>query len=152
TEEADGLVRTFNELRSELISTLFFLLGSHDDAQDAAQETFLKCWRARSDLAKIRNVRAWIFRIGLNTARDLQRSAWRRRARPLTVFQFVTPDLETSPSDALEQRELQERLHHALKGLRRVEQEVFLLRQNGGLTYEEIGAMRRTPVGTIKTQ
>ena len=74
----------FNELRDELVSTLMFLLGSRDDAQDAAQEAFLKCWKARAGLADIQNLRAWIFRVGLNTAKDMQRSsAWNRRAKPL---------------------------------------------------------------------
>src|SRR3982750_2368455 len=80
---AEAFVRAFNEVRAELVSTLYFLLGSHDDAQDAAQDAFLKCWRSRDSLAEVRNARAWIFRVGLNAAKDLQRSAWRRRARPL---------------------------------------------------------------------
>ena len=36
--------------------------------------------------------------------------------------------------------------------LREEEKEVFLLRQNGDLTYEQIAEMRRCPVGTVKTQ
>src|SRR5947209_7253230 len=77
------LLRAFNELRDELVSTLWFVLGNREDAQDAAQEAFLKCWRARAGLGKVHNLRAWIFRVGLNAARDVRRSAWRRRARPL---------------------------------------------------------------------
>src|SRR5438094_9600577 len=79
----DLLLRAFNDLRDELVSTLWFLLGNQEDAQDAAQEAFLKCWRARGKLAEVRNLRAWIFRIGLNAAKDLRRSAWHRRAKPL---------------------------------------------------------------------
>ena len=40
----------------------------------------------------------------------------------------------------------------ALMSLRPEEKEVFLLRQNGELTYEQIAAMRERPVGTVKTQ
>src|SRR5438093_13735959 len=79
----DDFVRAFNGMRTELVSTLFFVLGNHDDAQDAAQDAFLKCWRTRSSLTDVKNIRAWIFRVGLNAAKDLQRNAWRRRARPL---------------------------------------------------------------------
>src|SRR5437660_7515055 len=65
--EASGaaFVRAFNEVRAELVSTLFFVLGNQDDAQDAAQDAFLKCWRARDTLGDVRNMRAWIFRVGL---------------------------------------------------------------------------------------
>src|ERR671939_401373 len=77
----DDFVRAVNEVRAELVSTLYFVLGNHEDAQDAAQDAFLKCWRTRASLAEVRNVRAWIFRVGLNAAKDLQRSAWRRRAK-----------------------------------------------------------------------
>ena len=41
----DDFVRAFNGMRTELVSTLFFVLGNHDDAQDVAQDVFLKCWR-----------------------------------------------------------------------------------------------------------
>src|SRR4051794_15749121 len=78
-------VRAFNDVRAELVSTLFFVLGNHDDAQDAAQDAFLKCWRASGSWREVRNVRAWIFRVGLNAAKDLQRNAWRRKARPLNA-------------------------------------------------------------------
>ncbi len=55
------LIRSFNEIRDELISTLMFLLGNRDDAQDAAQEAFLKCWRARENFPEIHNLRAGFF-------------------------------------------------------------------------------------------
>src|SRR5437870_3727287 len=82
-DSAEAFVSAFNEVRAELVSTLFFLLGNHDDAQDAAQDAFLKCWRTQKSLLEVRNMRAWIFRVGLNAAKDLQRNAWRRRAKPL---------------------------------------------------------------------
>src|SRR5436190_14060706 len=78
-----AFVCAFNEVRAELVSTLFFVLGNQEDAQDAAQDAFMKCWRTKSTLGEVRNVRAWIFRVGLNAAKDLQRSAWRRRAKPM---------------------------------------------------------------------
>src|SRR5712692_8122791 len=75
----DALLRAFNELRDELVSTLWFVLGHKEDAQDAAQEAFLRCWRTKETLPEVRNLRAWIFRVGLNVAKDLRRSAWRRK-------------------------------------------------------------------------
>ncbi len=148
----EEFVRAFNEVRGELVSTLLFLLGNHEDAQDAAQDAFLKCWRTRAGLGEVRNLRAWIFRVGLNAAKDLQRSAWRRRIRPLNVSGDAGPAIDVSPADCLEEQEKLDRLRAALAELRPEEKAIFLLRQNGDLTYEEIAELRNSPVGTVKTQ
>ena len=148
----EAFVRAFNAVRAELVSTLFFVLGNHDDAQDVAQDAFLKCWRTRTSLAEVQNMRAWIFRVGLNAAKDLQRNAWRRRARPLAAAAGSDHETQPSAADTLEDKEALERLRQALMTLRPEEKAVFLLRQNGDLTYEEIADLRRSPVGTVKTQ
>src|SRR5262245_44550646 len=149
------LVSVFAGLRDELISTLWFVVGNRDDALDAAQEAFLKCWRARDNLADVVNLRAWIFRVGMNAARDMKRSAWRRKARPLggegEDAMYVDMASPAPVEGAMHAEELH-RLRGALVHLRDDEKEVFLLRQNGGLTYEQIADMRSTPIGTVKTQ
>jgi RNA polymerase sigma-70 factor, ECF subfamily len=151
TEE--DFLRAFNGMRTELVSTLYFVLGNQDDAQDVAQEVFIKCWRTRDGLTDIKNLRAWVFRIGLNAAKDLQRNAWRRRNKPFgDAPPPEVPGRMPTPSEAMENKEVLDRVKKALHQLRPEEKEVFLLRQNGELTYEEIAAMRRTPVGTVKTQ
>lgn len=152
SSSADLLLRSFNELRDELVSTLWFLLGNPEDAQDAAQEAFLRCWRAQDDLPGIQNLRAWIFRVGLNVAKDVQRSAWRRRSRPLLGAEIMPIVENTAPTQELENQETLHRLRQALLHLRPEEKEVFLLRQNGELTYEQIAEQRNRPVGTVKTQ
>lgn len=146
------LLRTFTDLRDELVSTLCFLLGNAEDAQDVAQETFLRCWRTQEGLPDVQNLRAWIFRVGLNAAKDLQRSAWRRRVKPLLGADTMPMVGEASPLSGLEDQETLLRLRAALLKLRPEEKEVFLLRQNGELTYEQIAEMQGRPVGTIKTQ
>lgn len=148
----EAFVGAFNEIRAELVSTLFFVLGNQEDAQDAAQDAFLKCWRTRQTLNEVRNVRAWIFRVGLNAAKDLQRSAWRKRAKPLNPEVTADKVCEPSPADVVEEKESLENLRQALLELRPEEKAVFLLRQNGDLTYEEIAELRHLPVGTVKTQ
>jgi RNA polymerase sigma-70 factor, ECF subfamily len=148
----ESLLLTFSELRDELVSTLMFLLGNRDDAQDAAQEAFLKCWRSRESIADVQNLRAWIFRVGLNAAKDFQRSAWNRRAKPFMGEESMLAGRENSPGQTLEEKENLERLRRAILDLRQEEKEVFLLRQNGGLTYEQIAEVRNSPVGTVKTQ
>lgn len=146
------LLRAFNDLRDELLSTLMYLLGNREDAHDAAQETFIKCWRTLDGLDAIQNLRAWIFRVALNTAKDMQRSAWRRRAKPLLEEAVMQANQAALPEEEIETRETVQRLRAAIQTLRREEQEVFLLRQNGDLTYEQIAEIRHLPVGTVKTQ
>jgi RNA polymerase sigma-70 factor (ECF subfamily) len=149
---SEQLVRAFNDYRDELVSTLWFVLGNRDDAQDAAQEAFLKCWRAQASLSEVRDLKAWIFRVGLNTAKDLQRSAWHRRARHLSGDEAMLTGKEVTPDETLANAEQLQRLRRAILDLRQEEKEVFLLRQNGDLTYEQIAEMRHSPVGTVKTQ
>jgi len=149
---AELLVRTFNDLRDELLSTLLYVLGNREDAQDAAQDAFVKCWNAREQLGQVLNLRAWIFRVCFNTAKDMQRSAWHRRAKPLRGEEYTMPGKESVPGQSLEHKDLLERLRHAIKDLRQEEREIFLLRQNGDLTFQEIAELRRSPIGTVKTQ
>jgi RNA polymerase sigma-70 factor (ECF subfamily) len=146
------LVRTFNALRDELVSTLMFLLGNRDDAQDASQDAFIKCWGARDRLHQVHNLRSWIFRVGYNTAKDMQRSAWARRVKSFRGEEVMLIGNEAAPGQVLEQQEAVERLRKAILDLREEEKEVFLLRQNGELTYEQIAEVRHCPVGTVKTQ
>jgi RNA polymerase sigma-70 factor, ECF subfamily len=146
------LLRTFTELRDELVSTLWFLLGNRDDAQDIAQEVFLRCWRAQKSLAGVHDMRAWIFRVGLNAARDVQRSAWRRKVKSLLGDDIMQLADGKAPPQIVEDQESLGRIRQALHDLRPEEKEVFLLRQNGELTYEQIAQMRKCPIGTVKTQ
>jgi RNA polymerase sigma-70 factor (ECF subfamily) len=146
------LLRTFSEMRDELVSTLCFVLGNSDDAQDVAQEAFLRCWRTQDGLPEVNNVRAWIFRVGLNAAKDLQRSAWRRRVKPLLGADAMPMLNAASPATVMEDQEVVAQLRQALMHLRPEEKEVFLLRQNGEMTYEQIAELHDRPVGTIKTQ
>jgi RNA polymerase sigma-70 factor (ECF subfamily) len=146
------LLRTFTALRDELVSTLWFLLGNQEDAQDVAQDVFLRCWRTLHSVPEVQNLRAWIFRVGLNAAKDLQRSAWRRRVKALPGADLMPMVDPTSPTQPLEEQESLAQLRHALLSLRPEEKEVFLLRQNGELTYEQIAEQYNRPVGTVKTQ
>jgi RNA polymerase sigma-70 factor, ECF subfamily len=148
----DRLLRVFNELRDELVSTLWYMLGNREDALDAAQEAFIKCWRSPARLQQVRDMRAWIFRVGFNAAKDLKRNAWRRRARPLSGDEIMIHSPDDLPLDMMEEKETLTRLRQAIMDLRPDEKEVFLLRQNGDLTYDEIAEMRGSPVGTVKTQ
>jgi RNA polymerase sigma factor (sigma-70 family) len=149
---AERLEELFARCQDELLGMAYYFLGSAEDARDALQESFLKCWRRRDQLGGIASLRAWVFQVTLNTARDMRSTAWRRHRRTLNqpeaevIAQPTTNDAEKCRAEQLAA------VRHALKRLRSEEQEVFLLRQNGELTYEEIAESLKIPLGTVKTR
>lgn len=152
-EEAGRLLeQAFLGCQDELYGLLYYYVGNPEDARDALQETFVKCWRRRKSIAEVENLRAWIFRVALNAGRDLRGTAWNRRRRPLDGAEGALPSKDRLPEADASWREEIRRIHQALTQLRPQEQEVFLLRQNGRLTYEEIAISLNVPVGTVKTR
>jgi RNA polymerase sigma-70 factor (ECF subfamily) len=149
----DRLEDAFARWQAELLGTLYYLTGNHEDARDALQETFIKCWRHRDTAADVDNLKAWVFRIALNAGRDVRGTAWRRRRTALPEDASLLPAAPCQPPEAkLEQEEQLARLREAITRLRTEEQEVFLLRQNGDMTYEEIAIAVGIPLGTVKTR
>jgi RNA polymerase sigma-70 factor (ECF subfamily) len=152
SDNAERLEGLFARCQDELLGMLYYFLDSLEDARDALQESFIKCWRRRDMLGEIENLKAWVFQVTLNTARDMRSSAWRRHRRPLPQ-----PDSEViahstnNEADGLREEQLAA-VRNALRRLRTEEQEVFLLRQNGELTYEEIAESLKLPIGTVKTR
>ncbi|MCG8585578.1 MAG: RNA polymerase sigma factor [Pirellulales bacterium] len=142
----------FLRLQDSLLGTLYYLVGNKDDAQDALQETFVKAWRHRHELPKIKNLKAWIFRIALNTGRDMRSTAWSVRRRQLAEEHAMLEAKAETPDEALSRKEQVEQIRDAIVTLRPEEQEVFLLRQNGDMTYDEIADAMGLPSGTVKTR
>ena len=148
----DALEQAFVCYQSELMGMLYHMLGHADDARDAFQEAFVKCWRNREQVAEIQNLKAWIFRVALNTARDLRQTAWRRHKKSLPEDETTVPSRQPSSEAQVEHSEQLMLVRSAVSALRAEEQEVFLLRQNGQLTYEQIAETLGVPTGTVKTR
>jgi RNA polymerase sigma factor (sigma-70 family) len=146
------LEEAFVRYQSELLGSLICLVGNADDAQDALQEAFIKCWKNRHLIPDVRNLKAWIFRVVLNTGRDIRGTAWRRRRQSLPEDQSTITSPQGEPTAMLETREMAERVREAVAELREEEQTVFLLRQNGEMTYDEIAEELGIPTGTVKTR
>lgn len=151
TGSGQRLERMFEDAHGELLGTLYYLVGNMEDARDALQETFLKCWRHRQQIDGVTNLRAWVFRIALNTGRDCRKAAWNRR-RQAIVEDIPMVSTSDSPEAGLLKAEELSRLRQAVMTLRAEEQEVFLLRQNGSLTYDQIAQATSLPLGTVKTR
>ena len=146
------LEAAFEQYQGELLGTLYYLVGNLEDARDALQEAFIKCWRHQADVVEVENLKAWIFRVALNAGRDIREAAWRRKRQSLPEDESTLVSRHDGPDMIVEHDERLSRLRDALKQLRPEEQEVFLLRQNGELTYEEIAETLAVPTGTVKTR
>ncbi len=149
---AAALEDAFALYQGELLGTLFYLVGNIEDARDALQEAFIKCWRNRSKIAEVENLKAWIFCIALNTGRDLRASAWCRRKQSLDGNEAMIEATQAGPQQLAGEREEMTQVREALAELRPEEQEIFLLRQNGDMTYDEIAEALEIPTGTVKTR
>lgn len=158
---AERLQGAFARYQDELLGTLYYLLGNFEDARDTYQEAFLKCWRHRDEVPQIENLRAWIFRVAANAARDVRGTAWRRRRRTIEEGEgdLIADGYKSGnqypgqgPEAAAIRREQLALVRRALGQLRPEEQEVFLLRQNGEMTYQQIAESINIPVGTVKTR
>src|SRR5580692_9651320 len=131
--ETDSLPALFARLQDELLGCLFCVTGNWEDARDALQETFLKCWRNQAKLAEVAHFKAWVFRVALNTGRDVRSTAWRRRRQPLEEGAAMLIANHAPPEAVLEAADEVARVRKAVAGLRAEEQEVFLLRQSAEL-------------------
>jgi RNA polymerase sigma-70 factor (ECF subfamily) len=152
-QHTELLEEAFSRYQDELLGMLYYLVGDLEDARDAFQEAFVKCWRSREKLPEVKNLRAWVFRVALNAGRDLRQTAWRRRRRPLPADDSAgLPSHEAPPEAEVARREQLALVEQAVLALRLEEREVFLLRQNGEMTYDQIAEATNLPVGTVKTR
>jgi RNA polymerase sigma-70 factor (ECF subfamily) len=147
-----ALEEAFSRHQPELLGMLYHLVGDFEDARDALQETFIKCWRHREEVGQLHNLKAWIFRIALNTGRDVRQTAWRRRRKSLPDDETTVVSHAEGPESEVEYNEQIALIRDAVRRLRTEEQEVFLLRQNAQLTYEQIAETMGIPTGTVKTR
>ena len=141
----------FTRFEPELLGTLQHLLGNLDDARDALQEGFVRCWKKRDAVDEIANLRAWVFRVAYNVGLDLLKSGWRRRRKAVAVEELEPAARDGEPEERALERERLVALRDAIRRLDGKEKDVFLLRQNGALTYEQIAQATGLPLGTVKT-
>jgi RNA polymerase sigma-70 factor (ECF subfamily) len=141
----------FTRFEPELLGTLQHLLGNPDDARDALQEGFVRCWKKRDALDEIANLRAWVFRVAYNVGLDLLKSGWRRRRKAVAVEEVEPTARDGEPEERALERERLAALRDAVRRLEGKEKDVFLLRQNGALTFEQIAQATGLPLGTVKT-
>lgn len=130
---------------------LYRMVGHREDAQDLAQDVFLKAYQRRHQLREAARVLPWLLRIASNAAIDFQRS------RAVTRFpEEWNDDLQTdagplSPEQQLLRDERGQRLHRALRLLSPKERAAIVLRDLEGLSGIEVArALGCSPI-TVRT-
>ena len=153
TAAEHDLQQIFQAHRHGLAGAVRSVLGPSAEVNEPLQDAFLKCWRQWHQGTRPSDPVAWIFVITWNTAIDARRQRQRRPPHePFDEETTVTTTIHPSPSHALEQREAVAKAQAAIARLGDPEQQVFLMRTAGELTFEAIAAALAIPVGTAKTR
>jgi len=141
---ADVFSRIAREHASGIYRLAFRISGCDADAQDLAQETFLRAWRGIRSFRGDARVRTWLIRILLNVAGEKAR---RRRMVRLTT---EAPDGRNGdPGEEFARRDLVRRVLGAVHALPRRQREAMLLRVRGELSYQDIGEVMGIRPGVV---
>lgn len=117
--------------------------------KDAAQEVFVRLWRALGEGRSAERWAAWLRRAAVTVSLDLRRRA---AARPLALAEVDATSPRSDPADSAAARELEARLERALETLPEGQRTIFLLRHEGGYALPEIAATLGVALPTVKTQ
>lgn len=140
------LVRAHQEVA---FRTAWISSGAADDAEDAAQEAFMKAFAALPRFRAGAAFRPWLLTIVANEARNRRRSAGRREALTLRA-----PDrgVEASPEATVLATETRRALLDAVNRLPDADREVVSYRYLLELSEAETAAVLGVPVGTVKSR
>jgi len=143
----------------KVIKLVARLLRDPTEAEDVAQDAFVKAYRALGSFRGDSAFYTWLYRIAVNTARNVMAS---RQRRPLDY----EADLNESEQSAVESRmrhtdtpeaavlseEIHQTVNHAVEQLPEDLRTAIVLREVEGLSYEEIAEAMDCPVGTVRSR
>jgi len=143
----DALVRTHFK---RVYSFTHRLVGSHEDAEDLAQECFVRAWRALPHYREEAAFGTWLCRIALHLAQD-HRRAGARRAITIPMEHGERPSSEASPAEALTRAELSKEVALALDRLPARLRAALVLRAIEGREYDEVAGITGVKSATART-
>jgi RNA polymerase sigma-70 factor (ECF subfamily) len=144
------LVQRYTEMA---FRTAYLVTGSAAEAEDAAQDAFVKAYRALPRFRPEGSFRAWLLRIVGNEARNRRRSAGRRAALELRAAQNLrVVGANPSPEAAAEAAEERRALLRALNRMAEEDRQVISCRYLLQLSVEETAAALGVPEGTVKSR
>jgi RNA polymerase sigma factor (sigma-70 family) len=152
-----GETRLFEELvrryQDPVYGMALRFVGSTSDAQDVAQEAFLRAFRGIAGFKGEARFSTWLYRITYNLCADWLRRQRKpgRRPAPFTEAEEVADD-RVDLEEGLLAREEREKVRRALDGLDEIYRSVILLLYYQRLSYEQIAGVLGVPVKTVETR
>jgi len=138
----------------------FTILRNEEDAEDAAQDAFLKAFKHLGQFRSESRFSTWLIQVAINEARLRQRKSHLEIMRPIedrenedgsyTPHDFT--DWREIPSEALERKEIREKLVAALASLAQKYREVFVLRDVEHMSIEDTAQALGISAGAVKTR
>lgn len=130
------------------------------EVEDVTQEAFIKAYRALPSFRGESAFYTWLYRIGINTAKNYLVSQSRRAP---TTTEFDTEDAETfedgdqlrdinTPESVLLSKQIGETVNTAMDALPEELRIAIVLREIEGLSYEEIAQIMKCPIGTVRSR
>ena len=133
--------------------TAYVVAGDAADAEDAAQDAFVKAWRALGRFRRGAPFRPWLLQIVANEARNRRRSAGRRAHLALRVAGGASSgDAAPSPEATLLAAEQRDELLAAVNALPEEQRAVISLRYFVGLSEDEVAQALGVAHGTVKSR
>ncbi len=129
-------------------SVAYSVTGRHEDAEDAAQESFLVALQRLDECRSPEKFAGWLMTIVRNRSRNLVRRESLREMDPVPIGASARGPM---PDRVTETRELRSRLEEALEGLSEVQREIVLLHDLEGWKHREIAERLDLPSGTVRS-
>ena len=134
-----------------LFRLAYLLLGDADEAEDVAQEAFIRAYRSLERFDTGRSLRPWLMSIAANLARNRRRSAGRYLAAVKRWFKS-----EPAPRASIEERGIRnQESQHLWRAIRRLDtsdQQVIYLRYFLEMSTKEVAETLQVPEGTVKSR
>ena len=135
------------------------MTGSPEDAEDMAQEAFLKAYSSLDSFRGDSKFSVWLYRIVSNVCLDFLRRQKKRQSFSLSMedddgeeTELELPDLSRLPEEELEKKLTRDAVRRGLAQLPEDARQILLLREIQGLSYEEIGETLGLEPGTVKSR
>ena len=153
----DELVKRYQE---RIYATIYHMTSNHEDANDLAQEVFIKAFQALKSFKGGSSFYTWLYRIAINKTINFLKQRKNKHHFSLNDLDFNTehnPDLVALISHKTPQRdaglaELQQKLNEALFKLSEPHRMVVVLHDVQGISHEEIAEAMNCNIGTVRSR